>query len=113
MPTLPNNIVNLIAENISINSSTSSMVTYTSNKEIVQIGDRTECALLHFVQKIGSNFQTIRDTNATQRLIHVFPFNSDRKLMGTVIQKSDGGYRLFVKGATEKVLSRCKFIFGQ
>lgn len=109
---LGDKVLNLIAENISVNSSSSSTVTYTSDNNIVeQIGNKTECALLGFVTKIGLSFQTIRETN-TSPIVHDFPFNSDRKLMATVIQISDG-YRLFVKGASEVVLLKCAFIIGQ
>lgn len=108
---LPNNILNLIADNISINSFSSSTVTYTTENNVEQMGNKTECALLGLVLKLGLNFQTIRESNSS-RIVHVIPFNSDRKLMGTVIQISDG-YRLFVKGASDIVLSKCKFMIGQ
>ncbi|KAG4066258.1 hypothetical protein HA402_000482 [Bradysia odoriphaga] len=109
---LPNDILKLIAENISINSSTPSITRINTNYNVAPFGNYTERALLEFVTKIGLNVQTIRDANSTQRLIHVYPFNSDRKFMGTAINNGNG-YRLFVKGASEIVLGKCNFMFGK
>lgn len=38
----------------------------------------------------------------------VYTFNSERKMMSTVIKKADaqGGYRVFTKGASEIVLKK-------
>lgn len=40
----------------------------------------------------------------------MFTFNSARKSMSTVIPLPGGGYRLFTKGASEIVLSKCTSI---
>ncbi|XP_037049598.1 plasma membrane calcium-transporting ATPase 3-like isoform X2 [Bradysia coprophila] len=111
-PALPNDILKLIAENISINSSTPSITRINTDDNVAQFGNYTERALLQFVTKIGLSVQTIRLANSTQRVNHVYPFNSDRKFMGTAINNGNG-YRLFIKGASEIVLGKCNFMFGQ
>lgn len=43
----------------------------------------------------------------------IYPFNSTRKLMRTVIRlPQDRGFRILAKGASEIILKRCKYILG-
>ncbi|KAG4079523.1 hypothetical protein HA402_005220 [Bradysia odoriphaga] len=109
---IPNNILKLIVENLSINSSIKHI---NNDGNVEHFGNYTELALLEFVTKIDLNFQTMRDTNSTHRVTHVYPFNSDQKFMGTAIMSIDNGngYRLFIKGASEIVLGKCNFMFGE
>ena len=73
-----------------------------------QLGNKTECALLGFVIALGEQYQTYRDENPEEIFAHVYTFNSKRKSMSTVIKlPNDGGYRLFMKGASEILLSKC------
>lgn len=72
----------------------------------MQVGNKTECALLGFVQGLGQSYQAIRDEITEDRFTRVFTFNSSRKSMSTVIPKPDGGYRLYTKGASEMVLKK-------
>ncbi|UYV61055.1 PMCA [Cordylochernes scorpioides] len=78
-----------------------------------QVGNKTECALLGFVIDIGRDFQTVRDDWPEERLYRVYTFNSVRKSMSTVIKLEPHGFRVFTKGASEIVLSKCKYILGQ
>lgn len=57
---------------------------------------------------LGEQYQTYRDENPEEIFAHVYTFNSKRKSMSTVIKlPNDGGYRLFMKGASEILLSKC------
>lgn len=40
-------------------------------------------------------------------IVKVYPFNSAKKMMSTVIRLENGKYRLLVKGASEIVLASC------
>uniref|UniRef100_A0AC34FQ18 Cation-transporting P-type ATPase N-terminal domain-containing protein n=1 Tax=Panagrolaimus sp. ES5 TaxID=591445 RepID=A0AC34FQ18_9BILA len=105
----------LITEAISINSSYSSQTIppKAEGEQVTQLGNKTECALLGFVLSLGQSYQTIRDEYPESSFFKVYTFNSVRKSMGTVIQNQESGsYRVFVKGASEIMLSRCKWIIG-
>ena len=73
----------------------------------MQLGNKTECALLNFVLELGETYQHIRDNNPESDFVKVFTFNSKRKSMTTVIKKKGGGFRMFSKGASEIVLGKC------
>uniref|UniRef100_A0A1B0CDK4 Calcium-transporting ATPase n=1 Tax=Lutzomyia longipalpis TaxID=7200 RepID=A0A1B0CDK4_LUTLO len=77
-----------------------------------QVGNKTECALLGFVQGLGMKYQTIRDDITEETFTRVYTFNSVRKSMSTVIPRPGGGFRLYTKGASEIVLKKCSFIYG-
>lgn len=70
------------------------------------MGNKTECALLGFVQNLGSSYQKVRDEITEDKFTRVYTFNSVRKSMGTVIPRPNGGYRLFSKGASEIMLKK-------
>lgn len=76
------------------------------------MGNKTECALLGFVQALGVNYQTIRDELPEDHFTRVYTFNSVRKSMSTIIPRPGGGFRLYTKGASEIVLKKCSFIYG-
>ncbi|ACY70504.1 hypothetical protein DVIR88_6g0041 [Drosophila virilis] len=78
----------------------------------IQVGNKTECALLGFVQGLGVKYQSIRDEIPEDRFTRVYTFNSVRKSMGTVIPRPNGGYRLYTKGASEIIMKKCAFIYG-
>jgi Ca2+ transporting ATPase len=70
------------------------------------VGNKTECALLGFVQNMNKSYQTIRDDIPEETFTRVYTFNSVRKSMSTVIPRPGGGYRLFSKGASEIMLKK-------
>ncbi|EDW50900.1 GM26783 [Drosophila sechellia] len=78
----------------------------------IQVGNKTECALLGFVQGLGVKYQSIRDEITEDKFTRVYTFNSVRKSMGTVIPRPNGGYRLYTKGASEIIMKKCAFIYG-
>ncbi|XP_044008548.1 plasma membrane calcium-transporting ATPase 2 isoform X2 [Aphidius gifuensis] len=112
---VPNNIGNLLIQAISVNSSyTSRIMPGQDPSELpMQVGNKTECALLGLVLAFGQNYQTIRDDIPEETFTRVYTFNSVRKSMSTVIPKQGGGYRLFTKGASEIIMKRCAFIYGR
>ncbi|SEF76539.1 Ca2+-transporting ATPase [Caloramator fervidus] len=67
-------------------------------------GDPTEIALLVMAAKCGYTKEKLKNF----MLIKENPFDSDRKMMSVLVQK-DGKRYLFVKGAAEKILQRCKY----
>ncbi|KAL1129907.1 hypothetical protein AAG570_012851 [Ranatra chinensis] len=112
---IPSNVGNLIVQAISINSAyTSRIMPPEEPSELPkQVGNKTECALLGFVQNLGKSFQTVRDDMPEEMFTRVYTFNSVRKSMSTVVPRQGGGYRLFTKGASEIVLKKCAFIYGR
>lgn len=76
-----------------------------------QIGNKTECGLLGFVNDLGGNYLQVRRDNPNETFVKCYTFNSARKMMSTVIRLNDGGgeggYRVHSKGASEIVLSKC------
>uniref|UniRef100_A0A1I8MV65 Calcium-transporting ATPase n=1 Tax=Musca domestica TaxID=7370 RepID=A0A1I8MV65_MUSDO len=111
---IPQNVANLITQGISVNSAyTSNIMPGPTPEDLpTQVGNKTECALLGFVQGLGVKYQSIRDEITEDKFTRVYTFNSVRKSMGTVIPRSNGGYRLFSKGASEIMLTKCTYIFG-
>lgn len=84
-------------------------------------GNPTECALLTLVHDLGFDYKEIRNTTRGRSDIgvvgehlgegHQMEFSSARKLMGWAVPRVGEtnkieGYRLYVKGAAETVLSR-------
>uniref|UniRef100_A0A1I8P3E0 Calcium-transporting ATPase n=1 Tax=Stomoxys calcitrans TaxID=35570 RepID=A0A1I8P3E0_STOCA len=111
---IPKNVATLITQGISVNSAYTSNILPGANPEDlpIQVGNKTECALLGFVQGLGVKYQKIRDEITEDKFTRVYTFNSVRKSMGTVIPRPDGGYRLYSKGASEIMLKKCAFIYG-
>uniref|UniRef100_A0A915D7F1 P-type Ca(2+) transporter n=1 Tax=Ditylenchus dipsaci TaxID=166011 RepID=A0A915D7F1_9BILA len=110
----------ILINSIAINSSYSSQVLPPKNatnaigEQMMQLGNKTECALLGFVQGLGQSYQKIRDTFPEEKIFKVYTFNSVRKSMSTVIEnKEDGRFRVFSKGASEIVLKKCKWFLGK
>lgn len=122
---LPGNTAQLLMDAISINSAYNSMIQEPQKpgEAIQQLGNKTECGLLGFVNKLGGNYAEIRKKfteeshfkvgETSRRLggrLQVYTFNSSRKCMMTVIrlieEGKDVGYRVYCKGASEIVLGR-------
>lgn len=73
---------------------------------MLQVGNKTECALLGLVLGLGKHYQPIRDEWPEHSLFKVYTFNSVRKCMSTVIVLPDGTHRVFTKGASEIILKK-------
>lgn len=70
------------------------------------IGSKTETALLLFAKDYLA-MGPVNKERANANIIQVFPFDSSRKCMATVIRLPDSTYRMFVKGASEILLEKC------
>ncbi|XP_015173645.1 PREDICTED: plasma membrane calcium-transporting ATPase 2 isoform X2 [Polistes dominula] len=112
---IPSHVGNLLIQAISINSAyTSRIMPSQDPSELpMQVGNKTECALLGFVVALGEKYQTVRDDHPEETFTRVYTFNSVRKSMSTVIPREGGGYRLFTKGASEIIMKKCAFIYGR
>ncbi|XP_055388508.1 plasma membrane calcium-transporting ATPase 2-like [Condylostylus longicornis] len=117
---LPNYYSEILFESIALNS-TAYLEEVSGAKvgnlhpvgAIKHIGSPTECALLEFLINMGSDYNKIRAEKGTEdKIIQRIPFNSERKLMTTVIKCPDPEkpqhYRVYVKGAVEIVLRLCR-----
>lgn len=111
---IPAHVGTLVLQAIAINCAyTSRIMAPEEGSDLPrQIGNKTECALLGFVQGLQKNYQTVRDDYPEETFTRVYTFNSVRKSMSTVIPRQGGGYRLFTKGASEIILQKCAFIYG-
>lgn len=69
----------------------------------VQIGNKTECALLELAYKLGFNYREHRNKD---NIIKVFPFSSAIKSMST-IASFNGQPHTFTKGAPDFVIKSC------
>lgn len=108
---IPSHIGELLIQAMSINSAYTSRIMESQDPSelSMQVGNKTECALLGFVLALGKKYQTVRDDYPEETFTRVYTFNSVRKSMSTVIPRKGGGYRLFTKGASEIIMK--KYVF--
>nr|CAD7439799.1 unnamed protein product [Timema bartmani] len=111
---IPSHVGDTLIEAIAINCGYTSRVMQGEQpgQPSKQVGNKTECALLQFVLALGKDYQTIRDGIPEDMFTRVYTFNSARKSMSTVIPLKGGGYRLFCKGASEIISSKCTFTYS-
>lgn len=77
------------------------------------IGSKTECALLSFAYDKFANpsikhLQRYRDENE-KNFVQTVPFESSLKWSGLAVDNKDGTFTIYVKGAAEIILKKCKF----
>lgn len=73
------------------------------------IGSKTESALLILAREhLGMG--PVAEERANEKVLQLIPFDSARKCMGIVTELEGGRARLYVKGASEIVLSKCTHI---
>lgn len=95
---------NLIKEGISVNST--AFLDFSDNLTIKTLGNPTEAALLLWLQTKGINYLELRE-EAT--IMEQLTFSTERKFMATIIDSPLLNKKvLYVKGAPEIVLSKCK-----
>ncbi|XP_048000493.1 plasma membrane calcium-transporting ATPase 2 isoform X3 [Leguminivora glycinivorella] len=110
---LPADVAETLIESISVNSAFTSRIMPSQDPTgpPMQVGNKTECALLGFVLGLGQSYEAVRERHTEESFTRVYTFNSVRKSMSTVIPYK-GGYRLYTKGASEIVMKKCSFIYG-
>ncbi|KAF6161744.1 hypothetical protein GIB67_013821 [Kingdonia uniflora] len=95
-------ISSLLKEGIAQNSTGS---VFTSEAGEVEIsGSPTEKAILSWGVKIGMKFEEVRLQSS---ILHVFPFNSEKKRGGLAVQLPNSEVHIHWKGAAEIVLASC------
>ncbi len=70
------------------------------------IGSKTETALLIFAKEL-LGMGAVSEERSNVKILQLIPFDSGRKCMGVVVQLANGTARLYVKGASEILLSHC------
>ncbi|KAF7806692.1 calcium-transporting ATPase 8, plasma membrane-type-like [Senna tora] len=96
-------LCSLLVEGVAQNSNGSVYVPEGGNNVEVT-GSPTEKAILNWGIQLGMNFETARSESS---IIHVFPFNSDKKRGGVAVQTPDSQVHIHWKGAAEIVLGCC------
>lgn len=95
---------NLIKESLSVNST--AFLDYSDPKQIKNVGNPTESALLLWLHQNEVNYLDLREDVT---IIEQLTFSTERKYMATLVDSPLIGKRvLYVKGAPEIVLENCK-----
>ncbi|XP_042396199.1 calcium-transporting ATPase 5, plasma membrane-type-like isoform X1 [Zingiber officinale] len=87
-----------------ISQNTRGSVFHPKDGVIELSGSPTEKAILSWGVKLGMNFD---DARSKSSIIHVFPFNSEKKRAGVAIQLSDSEVHVHWKGAAEVMVASC------
>ncbi|KAI4335340.1 hypothetical protein L6164_013994 [Bauhinia variegata] len=93
----------LLIEGVAQNTNGSVYISEGSN-DVEVSGSPTEKAILHWAVKLGMNFEAVRSESS---ILHVFPFNSDKKRGGVAVKTPDSQVHIHWKGAAEIVLACC------
>ncbi|CAB4302533.1 unnamed protein product [Prunus armeniaca] len=92
----------LLSEGIAQN--TTGNVFEPKGGEVEISGSPTEKAILSWAVKLGMKFDFIRSEST---VLHVFPFNSEKKRGGVALKQTDSKVHIHWKGAAEIVLASC------
>ncbi|KAF1810479.1 calcium-translocating P-type ATPase [Eremomyces bilateralis CBS 781.70] len=102
MGALGDEVKTLIVQSIAINSTA---FEGEEDGKPAFIGSKTEMAMLNLARDyLGMGSVSIERSNAT--IAQMVPFDSARKCMAAVVKLDDGRYRMYVKGASEILLSK-------
>ncbi|KAE9587701.1 putative calcium-transporting ATPase [Lupinus albus] len=93
----------LLIEGVAQNTNGSVYVPEAGN-DVEVSGSPTEKAILHWALKLGMNFTESRSQSS---IVHVFPFNSEKKRGGVAIKTANSEVHIHWKGAAEIVLACC------
>ncbi|TYI06859.1 hypothetical protein ES332_A10G188600v1 [Gossypium tomentosum] len=96
-------VVSLLSEGVA--QSTMGNVFVSKDGGDVEIsGSPTEKAILSWAIELGMKFDAIRSEST---ILHVLPFNSEKKRGGVALRRSDAEVHIHWKGAAEIVLAAC------
>jgi len=115
---LHRSLIDLVCRAIAIDTMNETVLYFDADgREQSSSGNPTEVALLHLVHCLGHDYEDIRNTTKGRsdkgKLGEYlsqgkqFGFSSARKMMSWAVPLDRGGYRLYSKGASEVILSRC------
>ena len=107
---LATNVVNLINVGIAVNSK--AFISLNEVGLLDFVGNKTECALLVFCQKLGGDYREIRSASVVKQL---YAFSSARKRMSVIVAQPDNKpkpFRIYTKGASEMVLQLCTHVLN-
>ncbi|CAN0839781.1 Calcium-transporting ATPase 9, plasma membrane-type [Linum grandiflorum] len=93
----------LLCEGVAHNTTGNVFVPKTG-EDVEVTGSPTEKAILSWAVKLGMEFDAIKSAST---ILHVFPFNSEKKRGGVAIKKMDKSVHIHWKGAAEIVLASC------
>ncbi|MCJ1314128.1 hypothetical protein MMC25_007808 [Agyrium rufum] len=102
--TLSPSVKEALKQSIYINTSAFEAEDAASGDQFV--GSKTETALLTYAREF-LGMVGLSEERSDVEIIQTVPFDSGRKCMATAVLMKDGKYRLYVKGASEIMLSRC------
>nr|KYP52553.1 Calcium-transporting ATPase 10, plasma membrane-type [Cajanus cajan] len=98
-PTLCSLLIEGVAQNTN-----GSVYAHEGRNDVEVSGSPTEKAILEWGIRLEMDFKAARSKSS---IIHVFPFNSDKKRGGVAIQMPDSSIHIHWKGAAEIVLACC------
>ncbi|KAL6194539.1 hypothetical protein ACLB2K_035621 [Fragaria x ananassa] len=102
-PDLSPTISSLIIEGIAQNTTGNVYVPETGG-DVEVTGSPTEKAILQWALKLGMNFVAARSQSS---ILHVFPFNSEKKRGGVAVKLPNSEVHIHWKGAAEIILASC------
>ncbi|KAL6191793.1 hypothetical protein ACLB2K_038182 [Fragaria x ananassa] len=102
-PDLSPTLSSLIIEGIAQNTTGNVYVPETGG-DVEVTGSPTEKAILQWALKLGMNFEATRSQSS---ILHVFPFNSEKKRGGVAVKLPNSEVHIHWKGAAEIILASC------
>ncbi|KAI9073067.1 hypothetical protein K1719_044987 [Acacia pycnantha] len=103
LPDLNPDVISLINEGVAQNTS-GNVFEPKDGGEVEISGSPTEKAILSWAVKLGMKFDL---TKANSTILHIFPFNSEKKRGGAALKLADSSVHIHWKGAAEIVLASC------
>lgn len=101
-----NEISQLVKESIATNST--AFLDYTDPQKVKTLGNPTEAALLLWLNDNGVNYLDIRENTP---VVEQLTFSTERKYMATIVKSARLDKNiLYIKGAPEIILSKCKTV---
>ncbi|EDQ88754.1 uncharacterized protein MONBRDRAFT_8804 [Monosiga brevicollis MX1] len=104
---LPTDLIERLKASIALNSSRSANYSIDPESGLpIQENNKTECACLKFADDLSDRpYTAYREETPVEDYVKVYPFDSATKRMETVVRLPSGKYRVYVKGASEIILS--------
>ncbi|XP_059637463.1 calcium-transporting ATPase 10, plasma membrane-type-like isoform X2 [Cornus florida] len=99
----PPTFKSLLIEGVAQNTTGSVFMT-EGDGDVDISGSPTEKAILQWGVNLGMNFDAVRSESS---IVHVFPFNSEKKRVGVALKLPDSEVHIHWKGAAEIVLALC------